>query len=208
MPPSCASAIPAALASAATWNLAGLLVGAGLFLAGVSALIFVVTAIPAIVAARQAMLELQRTLRTLDQELPDTAAAIRLSGLELSDAIEEVSLLSNDLSQGVRATAQMMTGTQSSIIQGVELAGAAINGYVLPAMKQRVPAARSALEARLQESAKMQRQAPSVAELAASTKVAATRARATLAAANLAGLAARLVGTARALRPGSRAAPT
>ena len=39
------------------------------------------------------MLELQRTLRTLDQELPDTAAAIRLSGLELSDAIEEVSLL-------------------------------------------------------------------------------------------------------------------
>lgn len=65
-----------------------------------------------------------------------------------------------------------------------------------------------ALEARLQESAKMQRQAPSVAELAASTKVAARRARATLAAANLAGLAARLAGTARALRPGSRAAPS
>lgn len=65
-----------------------------------------------------------------------------------------------------------------------------------------------ALEARLQESARMQRPSgPSVAELAASTKVAASRARATLAAANLAGLAGRLVGSARSLRPGTRAAP-
>lgn len=43
--------------------------------------------------ARQTMLEMQQVLRTLDRELPDTAAALRLSGLELSDAIEEVSLL-------------------------------------------------------------------------------------------------------------------
>jgi predicted ATPase len=43
--------------------------------------------------ARQTMLEMQQVLRTLDRELPDTAAAVRLSGLELSDAIEEVSLL-------------------------------------------------------------------------------------------------------------------
>ncbi|CAL8463806.1 g3340 [Coccomyxa elongata] len=204
----CTVAIPAALASAATWNLAGLLVGAGLFLAGLAAIIFVISAIPAIVTARHTMLELQQVLRTLDRELPDTAAAVRLSGLELSDAIEEVSLLSNDLSQGMRATAQMVTGTHSSIREGVELAGAALNGFVLPAVRQRVPAARSALEARLQESARMQRPGPSVAELAASTKVAASRARATLAAANLAGLAARLVGSARALRPGPRAAPT
>ena len=32
-------------------------------------------------------------MRTLDRELPDTAAAVRLSGLEMADAIEEVSLL-------------------------------------------------------------------------------------------------------------------
>ena len=44
-------------------------------------------------ATRQTMLEMQNVLRTVDQELPDTAAAVRLSGLELSDAIEEVSLL-------------------------------------------------------------------------------------------------------------------
>jgi hypothetical protein len=39
------------------------------------------------------MVEMRQVLRTLDRELPDTAAALRLSGLELSDAIEEVSLL-------------------------------------------------------------------------------------------------------------------
>lgn len=43
--------------------------------------------------ARQTMVELRRLIRTAEQELPDTAAAVRLSGLELSDAIEEVSLL-------------------------------------------------------------------------------------------------------------------
>lgn len=32
-------------------------------------------------------------LYTVERELPDTAAALRLSSLELSDAIEEVSLL-------------------------------------------------------------------------------------------------------------------
>ena len=42
---------------------------------------------------RQTMLEMQSVLRTVERELPDTAAAVRLSGLELSDAIEEVSLL-------------------------------------------------------------------------------------------------------------------
>lgn len=42
---------------------------------------------------RQTMLEMQSVLRMVERELPDTAAAVRLSGLELSDAIEEVSLL-------------------------------------------------------------------------------------------------------------------
>ena len=47
----------------------------------------------ALQATRQTMLEMQTVLRTVERELPDTAAAVRLSGLELSDAIEEVSLL-------------------------------------------------------------------------------------------------------------------
>ncbi len=69
--------------------------------------------------------------------------------------------------------------------------------------------AAGAVEARLQERARMKHTAPSVAELACSTKVAAKQARAVLAAADLAGLAARLLGSARALRSSSsRPAPT
>ena len=42
---------------------------------------------------RRAALAVEATLYTLEREVPDTAAAVRLSSLELSDAIEEVSLL-------------------------------------------------------------------------------------------------------------------
>ena len=44
-------------------------------------------------AARGALLQARALMLTLEQELPDTAAALRLSGLELSDCFEEVSLL-------------------------------------------------------------------------------------------------------------------
>ena len=44
-------------------------------------------------AARAAFLQAQTLMLTLEQELPDTAAALRLSGLELSDCFEEMSLL-------------------------------------------------------------------------------------------------------------------
>ena len=42
---------------------------------------------------RRAALAAEATLYTLEREVPDTAAAVRLSSLELSDAIKEVSLL-------------------------------------------------------------------------------------------------------------------
>lgn len=55
----------------------------------------------------------------------------------------------------------------------------------------------------------MKHAAPSVAELASSTKVAAKQALAVLAVADLAGLAARLLSSARSLRSSSsRPAPT
>lgn len=44
-------------------------------------------------AARAAFLQAQTLMLALEQELPDTAAALRLSGLELSDCFEEMSLL-------------------------------------------------------------------------------------------------------------------
>ena len=42
---------------------------------------------------RRTARELQLLARALEQEIPDTAASMRLTGLELADAIQEVSLL-------------------------------------------------------------------------------------------------------------------
>ena len=51
-------------------------------------------------AARGALLQARALMATLEQELPETAAALRLSGLELSDCFEEVSLLRRARSAG------------------------------------------------------------------------------------------------------------
>ena len=51
----------------------------------------------------------------------------------------------NDLSTGVRATAAMVAGTQSSLSASAGLVGAAVGELLLPALRERMPAARSAL---------------------------------------------------------------
>lgn len=48
-------------------------------------------------AWRRTALALRLLAATVTEEVPDTAATLRLSGLELADAIEEVSLPSQDL---------------------------------------------------------------------------------------------------------------
>jgi hypothetical protein len=44
-------------------------------------------------AMRRSALALERLLDTAREEIPDTAATLRLSGMELADCIEEVSSL-------------------------------------------------------------------------------------------------------------------
>lgn len=51
------------------------------------------TRTPALQAWRRTAVAMEVLLRVLEAEIPDTAATLRLSGLELADAIEEVSLL-------------------------------------------------------------------------------------------------------------------
>ena len=48
---------------------------------------------PTAQAWRRTAMALECLVRVLEAEVPDTAATLRLSGMELSDAIEEVSLL-------------------------------------------------------------------------------------------------------------------
>jgi hypothetical protein len=71
--------------------------------------------------------------QTLELELPDTAASLRLSSLELSDCMSELGALGNDVSSGVRSAARVVSATEAGVKQGVELVGAA----VMPALARR-----------------------------------------------------------------------
>jgi hypothetical protein len=71
--------------------------------------------------------------QTLEMELPDTAASLRLSSLELSDCMSELGALGNDVSSGVRSAARVVSATEAGVKQGVQLVGAA----VVPALARR-----------------------------------------------------------------------
>lgn len=104
-------------------------------------------AIPALLALKRAADELAALAATLREEVPDTAAAVRLSGLELSDAIEEVGGLTADVGSGLRSSARALAAAEA----GVRAVGSAVRTRAFPAVKRRlVPAAREAV-ARSQE---------------------------------------------------------
>lgn len=71
--------------------------------------------------------------QTLEMELPDTAASLRLSSLELSDCMSEMGALGEDLSSGVRAAANIVSAAESGAKQGVQLVGTAL----VPALARR-----------------------------------------------------------------------
>ena len=49
---------------------------------------------------------------------------------------------SNDLTQGVRSTARAIVSAEQGVRQGVDLAGKAVSGYVVPKIRGAVPEAR------------------------------------------------------------------
>jgi hypothetical protein len=49
---------------------------------------------------------------------------------------------SNDLTQGLRSSARALTAAEQGVRQGVDLAGKAVTGYVVPKIKSTVPEAR------------------------------------------------------------------
>lgn len=80
-------------------------------------------------------------LQTLETELPDTAASMRLSSLELSDCLNELGGLGSDISGGVRASARLLTTTEAGVRQGVQLIGVGL----IPALAKRETQIRGAL---------------------------------------------------------------
>ena len=85
-----------------------------------------IAAIPALASLKKTMDSAHVLLESLEEELPDAVAAIKLSGLEMADAMEEVSGLGSDLTAGIRASARALVGAETGVRQGAQMASGAI----------------------------------------------------------------------------------
>ncbi|XP_057541661.1 uncharacterized protein LOC130820341 isoform X1 [Amaranthus tricolor] len=67
-----------------------------------------ISAIPALLAFRRAAESLEKLLDVTREELPDTMAAVRLSGMEISDLTMELSDLGQEITQGVKRSTRVV----------------------------------------------------------------------------------------------------
>ncbi|XP_057456842.1 uncharacterized protein LOC130747818 [Lotus japonicus] len=77
----------------------------------------VFAAVPTLFAMRNAAISLSKLADTAREELPSTMAAIRLSGMEISDLTLELSDLSQEIADGVNKSAQALQAAEAGIKQ-------------------------------------------------------------------------------------------
>lgn len=189
------AATPAAVQTTTSWLQAlvqafhvdpiGMITSIAACIGSIACACLIVAAIPALLSFKKTMDATHVLIESLQDELPDAIAAVRLSGLELTDAIEEVSGLGSDLTEGLRASVRALVGAESGVREG-----AAAASEMLGAM---TPAARAAAEKALQKRAMMKYSEGTVADIARATRVASKRVRYALAAAHTAQQASRIL---------------
>ncbi|KAI3978460.1 hypothetical protein MKX01_015635 [Papaver californicum] len=84
-------------------------------LAAVSTCWLCFSVIPALLAFRRAAESIEKLLDDAREELPDTMAAIRLSGMEISDLTMELSDLGQEITQGVRRSTRAVRVAEDRI---------------------------------------------------------------------------------------------
>lgn len=77
----------------------------------------VIAAVPTLYAMGRAATSLSKLADTAREELPSTMAAIRLSGMEISDLTLELSDLSQEITDGVNKSAQAVQAAEAGIRQ-------------------------------------------------------------------------------------------
>jgi len=75
-------------------------------------------------------------LQAVEREVADTAAALRLSGLELADCVEAVGALGGDLTGGLRSTARLASNAESGLREGSQALGRMVRGQVVPVLAE------------------------------------------------------------------------
>ena len=158
---------------------------------------FLLALIPVLQAVKGAADEIAGLAAAIREEVPDTLAAVRLSGLELTDCLEEVSELTHEVGSGVKSTGRAVTYTVDT---AGALGKAAADGVkrVVPVVKEkatpvvqrvleRAPVAVEGVEARLEENASTEEYSgPVVVAAARATKSGVQYARGALRAAGVA----------------------
>ncbi|KAG0557195.1 hypothetical protein KC19_11G109300 [Ceratodon purpureus] len=74
-------------------------------------------AIPSLLAIKKAAEALEKLADTAREELPSTMAAIRLSGMEISDLTMELNDLGQEISKGVKSSARALNAAESGMRQ-------------------------------------------------------------------------------------------
>ncbi|KAL6545246.1 hypothetical protein OROGR_009120 [Orobanche gracilis] len=77
----------------------------------------VAAAVPTLFAMRKTAISLAKLADTVSEELPSTLAAIRLSGMEISDLTLELSDLSQEIADGVNKSARAVQAAETGIRQ-------------------------------------------------------------------------------------------
>ncbi|KAJ4966342.1 hypothetical protein NE237_018191 [Protea cynaroides] len=83
--------------------------------AAVSASWLFFSAIPTLLAFKRTAESLEKLLDVTRDELPDTMAAVRLSGMEISDLTMELSDLGQEITQGVRSSTRAVRMAEDSL---------------------------------------------------------------------------------------------
>ncbi|XP_024360025.1 uncharacterized protein [Physcomitrium patens] len=111
--------------------------------------ILLAAAIPSLLAIKKAAEALEKLADTAREELPGTMAAIRLSGMEISDLTMELNELGQEISKGVRSSARVLSSAESGMRQ---VGGVASNVWqeqaVIPAQSMQPILARTAKQVR------------------------------------------------------------
>lgn len=73
------------------------------------------SAIPTLLAFKRAAESLEKLMDTAREELPDTMAAIRLSGMEISDLTTQLSDLGQEITQGVKRSTRVVRSAEEGL---------------------------------------------------------------------------------------------
>ena len=158
---------------------------------------FLLALIPVLQAVKGAADEIAGLAAAIREEVPDTLAAVRLSGLELTDCLEEVGELTHEVGAGVKSTGRAVTYTVDTAgalgkaaADGVKRAIPVVKEKATPVVQrvlERAPVAVEGVEARLEENASTEEYSgPVVVAAARATKSGVQYARGALRAAGVA----------------------